>query len=448
MATGVRRPAAGLRRYRTEVRHESRVAFAAYLQAVAEELRLPVSCDARTVARLEDGDVRWPHEPYRRLLEVATGWELADLGFLPREADRHRDTTETAAAATASAPVVPAPDWLEVHRRTLLLGATAGLAALARWKPPDGRREASPLGIENSPDALDPEAAEDMREIALHYRRAYRSLSPSRLMPHAFGHLQLAMSLRPGEQPSPVRRQLVATIAEMAALIGTMWSLDRREYTTGEQYLRLAARAAREVDDPDLEAFVLGGKAFHTAYSGDLRSGLHYVEGGRRVAERGNSGTNRGWLAAVSSELLASAGMERECQQLLEQAEGHLATPDEHPWVGVGAFNHAKLRAYHGGAMRRLGRYKRAEHELTKALEELPASMVKHRCTALVDLAETYALARDADRAAGRALEALGLAERTGHKDSVRRIRNIHRRLHYASDASAVQELHGRLQPS
>lgn len=66
--------------------------FAAYLQQVAMDLSLPVSCDARTVARWEDGDVRWPQEPYRRLLTVATGLELADLGFAlePRRNSRHR----------------------------------------------------------------------------------------------------------------------------------------------------------------------------------------------------------------------------------------------------------------------------------------------------------------------------------------------------------------------
>lgn len=198
---------------------------------------------------------------------------------------------------------------------------------------------------------------------------------------------------------------------------------------------------------PILRAFVLGGRAFHEAYSGHLTAGLHYIQGARLLARRGASRTNRGWLAAVASELHASAGMEKQCQLLLEEAESHLAEPDAHPWVGVGAFDRAKLRAYSGGAMRRLGRYPPAEAALTAALDELSPSMLKHRATALIDLAETHALARDADRSASRALEALALARRTGHEASVRRVHGIHRRLTtYAKGAGSVDRLAVALQ--
>lgn len=333
-----------------------------------------------------------------------------------------------------------------MHRRTLLASAAAGLAALAGW--PTLERQHGDMAERPHPDAqtIDVETAEDMRQIALRYRRSYRNLSPAQLMPHAFGHLQLVLDLRPGDQSSLARTTLVATLAEMAALIGTMWSLDRREFGAGEQYLRLAARAAHEAEDPDLEAFVMGGRAFHEAYSGDLAAGLHYVETARLVAKRGSSNTNRGWLAAVASELHASAGDERQCQRLLETSAQHLSSPDEEPWVGIGAFDLAKLRAYRGGAMRRLGRYADAERELTKALHELSPSMLKHRCTALIDLAETHTSARDPERGAARALEALALAERTGHEISRQRVRSTHQRLStYARDAAPVRQLRAAL---
>jgi len=436
----------GLRRYRTEVRRESRLAFAAYLQKVAVDLGLPVACDARTVARWEDGDVRWPQEPYRRLLTVATGRELTDLGFAPRGTDRIHEAGVADEGALSTA-LVPAADWLDVHRRTLLAGVTAGLAVLSGWQPPDARRDQVLGDLHTNPLAVDADTADDIKGIALHYRRSYRSMSPATLMPQAFGHLQLIMDLRPGDQHSAIRRILVSSIAEMAALIGTMWSLDRQEFATGEQYLQLASRAASEAGDQDLMAFVLGGRAFHEAYSGDLAAGLHCIENARTMAVRGASGTNRGWLAAVASELYASAGMERECRDLLEAAARHLSEADEGPWVGVGAFNLAKLHAYQGGASRRLGRYRQAEAQLTEALGELAPSMLKHRCTALIDLAETHVLARDADRAAARALDALALAERTGHQASVRRIRTLHQDLSsYAKDAAATKQLCAALQ--
>lgn len=436
----------GLRRYRTEVRRESRMAFAAYLQKVAVDLRLPVSCEARTVARWEDGDVRWPQELYRRLLTVATGCELADLGFAPNSLGRLHE----ADAVDTGAPPTPAPaaDWLDVHRRTLLAGVAAGLAVLSGRLPPDEHRDRALGELGTNPHRVDADTADDIKAIALRYRRSYRSMSPTTLMPHAFGHLQLVVELRPESQTSTIRRTLVSTIAEMAALIGTMWSLDRQEFAIGEQYLQLAARAAAEAEDRDLIAFVLGGRAFHEAYSGDLAAGLHCIENAQAMAARGASATNRGWLAAVASELHASAGMERECRNLLEAAAHHLSATDEGPWVGVGAFDSAKLRAYHGGAYRRLGRYREAEAELTEALDELAPSMLKHRCTALIDLAETHVLARDADRAATRALDALALAQRTGHEASIRRIRVVHQDLRaYSEHSAATRQFRDALQP-
>lgn len=446
MARAAAERAEGLRRYRLEVRRESRMVFAAYLQKVAVDLRLPVACDARTVARWEDGDVRWPQEPYRRLLSVATGREPTELGFMPRGGGQLTSGARANEDDRANTVVDPAADWPDVHRRTLLAGAAAGLAALAGSSTTDTWRDDTFDRLRANAHEIDLDTAYDMREIALRYRRSYRSMSPAKLMPHAFNHLQLLVDLRPGQQTAAVRAGLVTALGEMAVLIGTMWSLDRREFATGEQYLVLAARAAQEAFNPDLEAFVLGARAFHEAYSGNLSAGLYCIDNARLVARRGTSGTNRGWLAAVASELHASAGDQRRCQELLEVAADCLSEAEEGPWVGVGAFDSAKLRAYRGGAMRRLGRYGEAVKELTEALDELSPSMLKHRCTALIDLAEAHVLARDADQAAIRALEALTLAQRTGHEASVQRLRSVHRDLQsYAYGVGAVKQLQAAL---
>ena len=72
-----------LRRFREEERRESRGEFADALEAKALEMGESISPSERYVARLEDGDVRYPSPPYRRVLAALCNRSLADLGFAP-----------------------------------------------------------------------------------------------------------------------------------------------------------------------------------------------------------------------------------------------------------------------------------------------------------------------------------------------------------------------------
>jgi tetratricopeptide (TPR) repeat protein len=73
-----------LRRIREEERQESRSEFAEAMARVARKNREPVSPSERYVARLEDGDVRYPSPPYRRVLSELCQRPIAELGFVPR----------------------------------------------------------------------------------------------------------------------------------------------------------------------------------------------------------------------------------------------------------------------------------------------------------------------------------------------------------------------------
>ena len=73
-----------LRRIREEERQESRSEFAEAMARVARKRREPVSPSERYVARLEDGDVRYPSPPYRRVLSELCQRPIAELGFVPR----------------------------------------------------------------------------------------------------------------------------------------------------------------------------------------------------------------------------------------------------------------------------------------------------------------------------------------------------------------------------
>ena len=72
-----------LRRVREQERQETRLEFAEAMARKAEELGEAVSPSERYVARLEDGDVRYPHPAYRRVLTELCGRSSAELGFAP-----------------------------------------------------------------------------------------------------------------------------------------------------------------------------------------------------------------------------------------------------------------------------------------------------------------------------------------------------------------------------
>ncbi len=70
-----------LRRIRVDERQETRAEFAESMARKAEELGERVFPSERYVARLEDGDIRYPHPAYRRVLSALCGRPATELGF-------------------------------------------------------------------------------------------------------------------------------------------------------------------------------------------------------------------------------------------------------------------------------------------------------------------------------------------------------------------------------
>ncbi|MER7209810.1 hypothetical protein ABT340_22340 [Streptosporangium sp. NPDC000239] len=131
MATGrVKTPNLVLRRIREEERHETREEFARAVVAAADLIgEHGLACDARLIARWEDGEVGRPRPAYQRALEALTSRTFDELGF------RQRNAIE-----------VPSPDvlsperlsfyvdeggqmWAKLDRRTFLVGSTTALLA-------------------------------------------------------------------------------------------------------------------------------------------------------------------------------------------------------------------------------------------------------------------------------------------------------------------------------
>jgi len=81
LGSTARHPNRTLRTIRESERQQSREEFACDLNKRARELGENVSCEARLVARWEDGDVRNPRPVYRRILAAEIGRPYEQLGF-------------------------------------------------------------------------------------------------------------------------------------------------------------------------------------------------------------------------------------------------------------------------------------------------------------------------------------------------------------------------------
>lgn len=290
---------------------------------------------------------------------------------------------------------------------------------------------------------VDGEMAEGLAHIVLGYRTIYRSARAASLLAPVGGTLDLLTELAPAAGAH--RDLVVSLIGQAASLAGVILTLDQGDFGAGGRYLAIAAQAAKQSGDDELLAVAFGCRAFHSAYGGDLPEGVAYATHALDVAATNAHPLTCGWVAAVASEMHAMGGDERSCLDALETAEARLSLPaPARPWKGIGAFSRAKLSAYRGGDLMRLGRYRDARVHLHDALARLEPVYAKHRCTAYIDLACSYVEGGRPGEGAARALEALEIAAVTRHADSIRRIVGLEEAVR-PSGTQAARDLRARL---
>lgn len=317
-------------------------------------------------------------------------------------------------------------DMQDPTKRRTFLTQAAGAVGTVLALVDDPLDIASRRAIASRSLSFDLETLEGLEQTTLGLRRAYRSAGALSLLGAAHGTLNLLTEMMP--HAGRHQDRLVTAVGQTAGLIGVMLTLDLDDFDAGGRYLSIAARAAQQAGNNELLAFILGARAFHAAYSDDSNGGREYADAALSIAKRGISPITHGWLSAVASEMYATRQDEITCRQLLDNAASHLeaADPNE-PWTGIGVFNAEKLAAYVGGDLMRLGRYREAQQALHDALDKLDESLVKHRCTAYVDLAEAYAANGQLDEATGYAMNALTIVSGTRHAVSLKRIEKLYR---------------------
>jgi len=372
------------------------------------QLARRLTYDRTTVAHAERG-AQIPSEEFWRACEqvLGAGGALLNLYHSLQEA-KHREAAEAAARARAD-------------RRTRLAGMAAEAPLASSWASfhcggrgagfdsalvPRGYASLTWLAGARVP--VRPTAdlvAEQVSPITAQYRLLYHHLPSTDLLCAVTGHLQLLDRLlhRAGED---VRRLLASEVAETAGLAA--WLCGEAGDGVGMLGLyRLADDAAELSGERALAGYVRGFYAQMLVERGEVARGLAAFDTALVLAGRGQPRMTA-WLAAVQAHALASVGRRAESLQALGWAErefhrGEAAAAAE--WMF--GFDTARLAAYRGGCLLRLGDVDEAGLALGEALGALSADCVRRRAEVVLDLAGVRLARGDAEEATRLAAEAV-----------------------------------------
>lgn len=379
-----------LRRIREEERHETRSEFAEAMARKAEELGLPVAPSERYIARLEDGDVRIPHPPYRRILVALCGRTMSELGF------------------PSARPVGRAASYVDSQSRSGCLDIRESSPVRTRisFNEIEAIRRTLNEAVGDNP--MSDTTVEDWERTVLEHGRAARYQPPEILAGNLAADLVDLRDELARCRSARTMRRLTRVAAQMAGLMClALVKLDER--SAFRRWARTARIAATEVGDPATLAWVRAQEAYGHYYAGGL---LEAIDVARHAQDIATDIPCVGAALAAALEARAHArlgpGRLTESQEALRRAQailGELEATSATP--SAFGYTEAQLRFHEGSTYTHLRDSPAAWAAQRRALELVPKDDYTDRT--LIHLDHAVCLAHDGDGQAAitRAAEAL-----------------------------------------
>lgn len=225
------------------------------------------------------------------------------------------------------------------------------------------------------------------------------------LLNYASARLEVITDLLTTVHTSASRARLAAIAAQLAQIVGEIL-FDREDNTQAERYYNVAIEAARQAQDPILQAVGLGRKSFIAIYGKNAQQALPWLEEAHTLLQHQAPDTTRAWLSAVEAEAQALAGNSLVSLRALDRSEYFIdrATPGE---ASYARFSKSTLFGYRGICHVHLKQSTAAQQILHTALRSMASSRLRHRAIVLVDLAITYMQQGEIEEACKVATQAL-----------------------------------------
>jgi tetratricopeptide (TPR) repeat protein len=348
--------------------------------------------------------------------------------------------------------------WLNGHERPSrfyreILSDALGLDQ-TELEPGNGHEPAVTLAAVGSDDRLlgfeyrgsvDRALLDDLDALTDVYRRMDRRLGAASLFEDLTHHLQRVTAFRHASMTGANRQRLASIAGDVATLMGWQ-SLDTGRTARAWKYFRRATDAAREAENPALQAFAIAEAAYIPLLGGDYRAALPMLRQARDLAAPVGSSVFRAWLCGAEAEAYAAAGDADACLRALDCAEAALdgAQSDETPrWVAH--FDRSHLVRWQGQCLVQLARPAAAQPILREAIRSVDLSFVRARASTLADLAASFLQQGEIEEGCRVAAQALRLARDTRSARCEQRIVVLRSQVRLGADTPAVRQLDEQL---
>ena len=373
-------------------------------------LRSPCRSNPRRVTSLDDG-ARWPNEPEQAVarLDALTAADMADR------------------------PEVAQASWVSETAPSVITGYL--------FSSPTWQREEEPLAAAtNIAAARIRTVAQHLMDLDFQFGGGY-----VRRMLLFYFQSEIVPLLRESH-PGPIRREIFASAAEVAQLLG--WSAyDAGRHGAAQRYFMQGLRLAREAEDVVLGGRLLSNLSHQANYLGRYSEALQFARAAQAsVREPGDADRDRDVLGDGGPGAGQQRGRLRMCVKALNLAEQAFARrdPERDPhWIGY--FDELELAGEAAHCFRELGQARETQMFAAQAIDPIATPARTRAFISMVDAAGAFK-AGNLDEAIAHATDAVSLTNSLQSSRYVRYITDFHESLTQQHAANpAVREFTGIL---
>ena len=188
----------------------------------------------------------------------------------------------------------------------------------------------------------------DFEQLAQRYRALHATADPAALLTPVAAHVRMVTAALRREDTAAQRRRLLRNLATVATLAGRLAYEDLGDALSGRAYYSLAADSAREADDDQAAATVLGYAAQLAHSEGMTRAAVDHLVAALAHAERAPAVAP--WLASIQAIIRADSGDHTSADDALQRAEPTAHQPATQPHPLLVDYGPAHLAAAAGHA--------------------------------------------------------------------------------------------------